>query len=83
MRRLALSPINVTLVLMLAAVTPQQAFGPPAMQAAQAPATEPTQIPLDLFKVPEGFEVTLWASSPLLHNPTNIDIDRDGRIWVA
>ena len=33
--------------------------------------------------MPEGFEVTLWAASPLLHNPTNIDIDRDGRIWVA
>ena len=27
--------------------------------------------------------MTLWAASPLLHNPTNIDIDRDGRIWVA
>ena len=27
--------------------------------------------------------MTLWASSPLLRNPTNIDIDRDGRIWVA
>ena len=25
----------------------------------------------------------VWAESPLLHNPTNIDIDRDGRIWVA
>ena len=25
----------------------------------------------------------MWATSPLLFNPTNIDIDRDGRIWVA
>ena len=41
------------------------------------------QLPLDLFKVPDGLEVTLWATSPLLRNPTNIDIDRDGRIWVA
>jgi putative membrane-bound dehydrogenase-like protein len=88
MRRLALSPLNVVLVMMLLAV-PQQAFEPTAMQAGQAPAPPPTripppvQIPLDLFQVPEGFEVTLWASSPLLHNPTNIDIDKDGRIWVA
>ena len=44
---------------------------------------EPIRLPLDLFKVPDGLEVTLWASSPLLRNPTNIDIDRDGRIWVA
>jgi putative membrane-bound dehydrogenase-like protein len=41
------------------------------------------RIPLDLFQLPEGLEVTLWAGSPMLHNPTNIDIDRDGRIWVA
>ena len=25
----------------------------------------------------------LWAATPLLRNPTNIDIDKDGRIWVA
>ena len=94
MRRLVLSPLTVMLVVMLLAV-PQQAFGPPAMQAGQAPAAppapvpapaqapQPVQIPLDLFQVPDGLEVTLWAASPLLHNPTNIDIDRDGRIWVA
>lgn len=44
---------------------------------------EHTEIPIDLFKVPEGLEVTLWAGSPMLLNPTNIDIDKDGRIWVA
>ncbi|NOX99492.1 MAG: dehydrogenase, partial [Verrucomicrobia bacterium] len=42
-----------------------------------------TTIPLDLFVVPEGMEITRWASSPMLFNPTNIDIDKDGRIWVA
>lgn len=40
-------------------------------------------IPDDLFVVPEGLEITLWASSPQLHNPTNLDIDQAGRIWVA
>ena len=43
----------------------------------------PSHVPLELFAVPDGLEVTLWAESPLLRNPTNIDIDRDGRIWVA
>jgi putative membrane-bound dehydrogenase-like protein len=76
------------LVLMLLTVAPQHAFGPQtpaagAQAAPAAPATEPVHIPLDLFQVPDGFEVTLWASTPMLHNPTNIDIDRDGRIWVA
>ncbi len=86
MRRPAFSPLTVVLVLILSAV-PQQAFGPSVMakqaQASQPPAAQPTEIPLDLFRVPEGFEVTVWATSPLLRNPTNIDIDRDGRIWVA
>ena len=37
----------------------------------------------DRFAVPEGLEVTLWASSPMFRNPTNIDIDARGRVWVA
>ena len=40
-------------------------------------------VPADHFVVPEGFEVTLWASSPLFYNPTNMDVDAEGRIWVA
>ena len=41
------------------------------------------KVPVDIIKVPEGLEVKIWATSPLLYNPTNIDIDRFGRIWVA
>jgi len=70
------------LAVLLAAFLPQQ----PAVsrsQSAQTPAREPVRIPLDLFQLPEGFEITLWASTPMLHNPTNIDIDKEGRIWVA
>ena len=83
MHRLALSPLTAALVLLLVAGAPQQAFGPPSLQANPALAPQSTQIPLGLFQVPEGLEVTLWAASPQLHNPTNVDIDRDGRIWVA
>lgn len=36
-------------------------------------------VPLEMFVEPEGLEVTVWASSPQLFNPTNMDIDRDGR----
>ncbi len=35
------------------------------------------------FMVPEGWEVTLWAESPSLYNPTNMDVDEKGRIWVT
>ncbi|MDB6140534.1 MAG: hypothetical protein JWO94_3606 [Verrucomicrobiaceae bacterium] len=43
----------------------------------------PPYVPVELFTVPEGLEVTLWATSPLLYNPTNIDFDADGRLYVA
>lgn len=33
--------------------------------------------------VPEDLEVTLWAESPLFYNPTNVDIDARGRVWVT
>src|SRR5262245_26731840 len=54
-----------------------------ATQASQPATTDPLRVPIDLFQVPAGFEVTVWAATPLVRNPTNIDIDRDGRIWVA
>ena len=40
-------------------------------------------VPLDLFKAHGDLEVTLWAQSPMFYNPTNMDIDKDGRIWIA
>lgn len=43
----------------------------------------PPQVPVELFTVPEGLEVTLWATSPMLFNPTNIDFDAQGRMYVA
>ena len=36
-----------------------------------------------LIKPAQGLEATLWASEPLLVNPTNIDVDSRGRVWVA
>ena len=46
-------------------------------------AQQPTSVPPEAFTVPEGLEVQLWASSPLLYNPTNMDVDQHGRIWVT
>lgn len=43
----------------------------------------PKVVPVDLFAVPEGLEVTVWATSPMLQNPTNIDFDAEGRLYVA
>ena len=35
------------------------------------------------FALPDDLEITLWAESPMFFNPTNIDIDVRGRVWVA
>ena len=43
----------------------------------------PTHVPVEAFDVPDGLEVTLWAKAPLLENPTNMDVDHLGRIWVT
>lgn len=43
-----------------------------------------TQVPTALLSVSDPkLEVTVWASTPMLKNPTNFDFDKDGRIWVA
>ncbi len=48
-----------------------------------AAVAEPDHVPVELFKLDPELEITLWAQSPALHNPTNIDVDAAGRIWVA
>ena len=40
-------------------------------------------VPVSAFRVPDDLEVTLWARTPLFRNPANIDIDAQGRIWIA
>src|SRR5690606_18558315 len=33
--------------------------------------------------VPDDLEATIWAESPLFYNPTNMDVDTRGRIWIT
>lgn len=63
------------------APAPAQSVSAPAPAGEAAPA--PEFVPLDLFTVADGLEVTLWAKSPMFKNPTNMDIDAQGRIWIT
>lgn len=38
---------------------------------------------LKALKVADGFQVELFAAEPMLINPTSIDVDHKGRVWVA
>ena len=35
------------------------------------------------LKTLEGLEVTLWASEPGMVNPTDMDVDERGRVWIT
>jgi putative membrane-bound dehydrogenase-like protein len=35
------------------------------------------------MKPAEGLEVSLWAAEPMVVNPTTIDVDSRGRVWVT
>ena len=55
----------------------------PKLAQAQQNLPQVDHYPADQLLLPTGLEVKLWAKSPLLFNPTNMDIDYKGRIWVA
>ncbi|WDE99317.1 ThuA domain-containing protein [Lentisphaera profundi] len=47
------------------------------------PPTAPEKVDTKYFNTDKDLEVTLWATTPQLYNPTNMDIDHKGRIWVT
>ncbi|KAF0176767.1 MAG: membrane-bound dehydrogenase domain-containing protein [Limisphaerales bacterium] len=55
-----------------------------SLATAADPAPAPTHVPPSLFKLADpDLEISVWATSPMLKNPTNMDTDQFGRIWVA
>lgn len=47
------------------------------------PAEHSPESSLADLKVHEGLQVELFASEPMFSNPTNIDVDSRGRVWVT
>jgi len=67
-------------VLRLALISGTGLLRPQAQPASAAP----TLVPVESLSLSDpDLEVTVWARSPQLRNPTNMDFDGDGRIWVA
>jgi putative membrane-bound dehydrogenase-like protein len=48
-----------------------------------ASAQLPPDKALASLQVPEGLQVELFAAEPMLINPTSMDIDEKGRVWVT
>lgn len=58
---------------------------PPGASKAPPSMIDPPEafIPTSMFGLPDDFEIKLWARTPLFRNPSNIDIDAQGRVWIA
>lgn len=68
-----LSIIILSLPLMTCAEALAQNAGDPERRPGNA---------VESLEVADGLEATLFAAEPLLVNPTNMDIDARGRVWV-
>jgi putative membrane-bound dehydrogenase-like protein len=59
----------------------------PALAALTVAAPAFAQVPADkalaTMRPGDGLQVELFAAEPLLVNPTSIDVDHKGRVWVA
>src|SRR5215207_7440485 len=53
-----------------------------AFSAAPAVAQKSPEDSLKALRVADGLEATLFASEPNMVNPTDIDVDARGRVWV-
>ena len=81
---LALSPFSLAFttigLLYLSAQTPERQLTQLYQSTFQASVVSADSNKLYL---PDDLEATLWAESPMLYNPTNLDIDVRGRVWVT
>src|SRR5690606_25525365 len=40
-------------------------------------------VPVEGIEVADGLEATVFAEAPMLTNPTNLDVDARGRVWLV
>jgi putative membrane-bound dehydrogenase-like protein len=74
-------PIRVRLILLLLALLSTASGSSPRARGGQS-GIPPERGGVE-FVLPDDLEVALWAESPMFFNPTNIDVDARGRVWVA
>src|SRR5262245_23158933 len=70
--------MNARFALSLCVATLVVVSGVQSARAQRSPEEE-----LSSLQVPPGFEVSLFASEPMITNPSAIDVDTHGRVWVA
>lgn len=61
----------------------RQLVAPPSDYGSSPQQTNVVNADSNRLYLPNDLEATLWAESPMLHNPTSMDIDAKGRLWVT
>jgi putative membrane-bound dehydrogenase-like protein len=54
-----------------------------AAKANNAPSSHEAEDALEQLAVHEQLDVSMFAAEPIMRNPTNIDIDHLGRVWIC
>lgn len=45
---------------------------------------QPQKVSIESFKLnDDNYKIELWAHSPMLYNPTGMDVDAEGNLWVT
>jgi putative membrane-bound dehydrogenase-like protein len=57
-------------------------LGIPSINQPKKLVSDSVQVKVSTLQVPEGLELKPFAVEPMLINPTNIDVDSKGRVWV-
>ncbi len=67
---------------LVAAAPPDRAWADPRKVDTAVPDADPELERLS-FKVPEGWEITLYAADPAIVKPIQMNFDPAGRLWIA
>jgi putative membrane-bound dehydrogenase-like protein len=81
MSRASLSLAVVLLALCAAPAPAQKEFGFDNRKSSGQPYLKPEES-VKRMKVPDGFEVKLFAAEPMVVNPIAMTVDEKGRVWV-
>ncbi len=71
-----------TSLLFLAGMISLVSLGIPTLIQPKRLQADSVQTKVSTLQVPAGLELKLFAAEPMLINPTNIDVDAKGRVWV-
>jgi putative membrane-bound dehydrogenase-like protein len=69
-------------LLLLGGMISLVSLGIPKMTQLKKITADSVQTKVSTLQVPEGLEIKPFAVEPMLINPTNIDVDSKGRVWV-